>query len=116
MWISRQLKNDAVQPRAERGNVLVSNDDGFGAGGTVAMRDVKSYAPYGYTSAPPVGEEVMLLPSTDGQVLIGTRASSSVEAGEIMIKSLGGAYIHLKNDGSIVLNGLVIDKNGVIHN
>jgi hypothetical protein len=34
--------------------------------------------------------------------------------GEVKITSLSGAYIHLKNDGSIELNGLLISKEGKI--
>ena len=39
-----------------------------------------------------------------------------IESGEVKISSLGGAYIILKNNGDIVLNGLVIDSRGVIQN
>lgn len=114
MWISKRLRNAMTEPKAERGNVILSDSDGVEAGGTITTRNVHSYLPYGYNSTPPIGEEVMLLPSTDGQVLIGARATCDIEGGEVIISSLGGAKIHLKNDGSIVLNSLVIDKNGVI--
>lgn len=116
MWISRRLRDAISEPRAEKGSIILANSDSVEAGGTVATRDVQSYLPYGYMSKPPVGQEVMLLPSTDGQVLIGAKADCRVESGEVVISSLGGAKIQLKNDGTIVLNSLVIDKNGVIQN
>lgn len=116
MWISKRLRDAMSQPKAERGNVILSGKDGVEAGGTVTTRNVESYLPYGYQSTPPVGEDVMLLPAMDGQVIIGTKSNPSTEAGEIIIRSLGGATIQLKNDGSIVLNSLVIDRNGVINN
>lgn len=114
MWISKRLRDAVAQPRAERGNVILASDNGLGASGTISNRDVGVYQPYGYASTPPVGEEVMLLPSSDGQVLIGSKSQSQCDAGEVVITSLGGAKIELKNDGTIVLNSLVIDKNGVI--
>ncbi len=114
MWISRRLRDAMSQPKAERGNVILSGENGVEAGGTITTRGVASYLPYGYQCTPPVGEDVMLLPAMDGQVIIGARAQNAGESGEITICSLGGAKIELKNDGSIVLNSLVIDKNGVI--
>lgn len=116
MWISRRLRQATTQPKAERGSVILANDNGLEAGGTISTRDVSVYQPYGFSSVPPVGEEVMLLPSSDGQVVIGAKSSNSCDAGEVVITSLGGAKIMLKNDGTIVLNSLVIDKNGVIVN
>lgn len=114
MWMSKMLaKNENVRT-AEKGSVTLSSDI-LEASGTVKTRDIESYAPYGYQSAPPVGEEVMLLPSSDGQVSLGSKVScSQLEAGEIRLCSKGGASIVLKNDGSVVINSLVIDKNGVI--
>lgn len=41
---------------------------------------------------------------------------NDIESGEIKIVSKGGAYIILKNNGDIVLNGLVINSGGVIQN
>lgn len=116
MWISKRLSEAITQPRAERGNVTIANDNGVEAGGTVTTRGVQCYMPYGYTSTPPVGKEVMMLPSSDGQVIIGSKSDSHCNAGEVVISSLGGARIELKNDGTIVLNSLVIDRNGEIKN
>lgn len=116
MWISKRLRDALAEPKAEKGNVILADNNSIAAGGTVATRNVQPYLPYGYNSTPPVGQEVMLLPSTDGQVLIGAKADCNIEVGEVVITSLGGAKIQLKNDGTIVLNSLVIDKNGVIQN
>ena len=45
----------------------------------------------------------------------GTKAvQSNLKNGEIKICSLSGAYILLRSDGSVVINGAVIDKNGKI--
>ena len=41
---------------------------------------------------------------------------SKLESGEVELRSLGGAYILLKNNGDVVINGLVINRQGVIEN
>lgn len=115
MWLSRMLSKQNNAEKAEKGSVTISKSDLLEADSSVNTRNLGSYAPYGYSSAAPVGEEVILVPSSDGQVAVGTRCKENeLESGEIKITSLGGANIILKNDGSVVINSLVIDKNGVI--
>lgn len=116
MWISRRLHSQSNQQGAERGRVTLSGNDGIEAGATYSTRDVGMYMPYGYSSSPPVGSEAILLASADGQVLVGTKMEHSCDSGEVVICSMGGARIELKNDGTIRLNSLVIDRNGEIHN
>lgn len=115
MWLSKMLsKNYSVQ-KAEKGNVTISENKNFETVSSVNSRNLNSYAPYGYAAVPPVGEEVILIPASDGQVALGTKCeASALESGEIKITSLGGAEIILKNDGSVVINSMVIDKDGVI--
>lgn len=117
MWLSKMLSRSDTSDKAEKGRVTLSGADGFEAGSSVTSRNINAYAPYGYNSLAPVGEEVILLPSSDGQVAMGTKNdSTSLESGEIKITSKGGAYIILKNDGSVIINSLKIDKNGVMNN
>lgn len=116
MWISKMISKSEKEQKAEKGCITLSNNS-VEAQGTVKSRNIDSFTPYGYQSVVPVGEEVMLLPSSDGQVMIGSRcADSSLKSGEVRISSLGGASIVLKNDGSVIINSLVINKNGVIQN
>jgi phage gp45-like len=97
--------------------VTISSSQGIEAGATVNSRHINSYSPYGFESTPPVGEEVIIIPSSDGQVALGTKnAPSSLKSGEVRLSSVGGASIVLKNDGTIAINSLVIDKNGVVKN
>jgi hypothetical protein len=58
----------------------------------------------------------MLLSKGDGQqAAIGTLMNGgTVKPGEIKITASSGAYIYLKSDGSVVINGMEIDRNGVI--
>lgn len=116
MWMSKRIVATSEKEVAEKGKVTLS-DNQLEAGATVTRRNIDSYAPYGYKSVPPVDEDVIMLESNDGAVVLGTLSKDEdIESGEVKISSLGGAYIILKNNGDIVLNGLVIDSRGVIQN
>lgn len=116
MWMSKRIVATSENEVAEKGKVTLS-DNQLEAGATVTRRNIDSYAPYGYKSVPPVDEDVIMLESNDGAVVLGALSKDeNIESGEVKISSLGGAYIILKNNGDIVLNGLVIDSRGVIQN
>lgn len=116
MWMSKRIVATLEKEVAEKGKVTLS-DNQLEAGATVIRRNIDSYAPYGYKSVPPVDEDVIMLESNDGAVVLGALSKDEdIESGEVKISSLGGAYIILKNNGDIVLNGLVIDSRGVIQN
>lgn len=116
MWMSKRIMATSEKEVAEKGKVTLS-DNQLEAGATVTRRNIDSYAPYGYKSIPPVDEDVIMLESNDGAVVLGALSKDEdIESGEVKISSLGGAYIILKNNGDIVLNGLVIDSRGVIQN
>lgn len=117
MWLSKMISKSNSSSVAESGNVTIASADSIEANATVNGRNLPTYSPYGYNSVTPVGEEVILIPSSSGQVAVGARSySAELESGEICISSKGGAKIILKNDGSVVINSVVIDKNGVINN
>lgn len=116
MWMSKRIVATSEKEVAEKGKVTLS-DNQLEAGATVTRRNIDSYAPYGYKSVPPVDEDVIMIESNDGAVVLGALSKDEdIESGEVKISSLGGAYIILKNNGDIVLNGLVIDSRGVIQN
>ena len=116
MWMSKRIVATSDKEVAEKVKVTLS-DNQLEAGATVTRRNIDSYAPYGYKSVPPVDEDVIMLESNDGAVVLGALSKDEdIESGEVKISSLGGAYIILKNNGDIVLNGLVIDSRGVIQN
>lgn len=119
MWISKNITSSKAEEKAERASVTLYDyeSDNIEAGSTIVNRGVESYTPYGYSCGVPVGEDVMIIPSDGGQAMIGTLSKSSgLKSGEIKISSKGGATIILRNDGSIELNSLVINRNGVIEN
>ncbi len=106
MWISRKLSHKTENQKAEKGRITISSPTALEAGASLNSRSLIQYAPYGYSCAAPTGEEVMLIPCSEGQAALGTiMKGEGLEAGEIMIKSRGGASIKLANDGCIYLNG-----------
>lgn len=116
MWISKNIAGMGYESLAERGSVTLSSNE-FEAGSTCTQRSIDTFAPYGYQSKAPVGQQVMILPSSDGQAVIGSLCSyKDLDSGEIRIISKGGATILLKNDGTIQLNSLTISKEGVVTN
>ena len=71
------------------------------------------FLPSGYQSLPPEGELGLLLPLGDGYLLAGTACTpQGLEPGEIRLQSAGGAWIHLKNTGEVLINGLTILPDG----
>lgn len=117
MWLSKAISKGAADNRAQKGSVTISGLSSIEAQSVSNAKSLSAYAPYGYAASAPSGEEVIVLPSSDGEIALGTRAKDAdIEAGEVAITSLGGAKIVLKNDGSVVINSLVIDRNGVIQN
>ena len=115
MWLSKMLSKGSHHQQAERGAVTVSDAAAPEASASLGARSAVSCMPYGYCSRAPVGEEVLVLPCADGNAVLGTAAkSTALASGEVQITSKGGACILLKNDGSVVINSLTIDKEGRI--
>ncbi len=116
MWISRQFSKHQTQPTVQAGISTMNSEGRIEAVSTGTERDIKMYAPYGYSFSVPAGVE-MLLSRCDGQQsAVGVLMNGAeVRCGEIMISAASGAYIYLKHNGSVVINGLEIDRNGVMH-
>ena len=89
MWIAENLsKNSINKPTAESGNVVMSE---IGNNAIIAS-----------------GEHIGL-PLADKEVCVGVISEvSSVQPGEILLKSKGGAEVYLKNDGSVYINGVKV--------
>ncbi len=68
-------------------------------------KNLRQVHPYGIYFVYPNGENIEL----DEKKILGsvdeTDERENLEAGEILIKSMGGAKIVLKNDGKVVING-----------
>lgn len=108
MWITDYItKNSMANPNPEKGNVVSCSGGSTAVMSSGEHKGLKTAAPYGIISVPPIGEEAVVLPLNDSEVCIGVVAKSNeLEPGELMLCSKGGASIVLKNDGSILINGI----------
>ena len=112
MWLNKNY-NSQAENFAEKGTVTLGGTTNVDAG--EGARNAEVYAPYGYSFCAPAGEEVLIIGSPFGGAVAGTKAAqSNLKNGEIKICALSGAYILLRADGSVVINGAVISKNGKI--
>lgn len=116
MWISQQISKEHAEPSIQSGRVTLNGSGGLEAVSTGVDRSVDVFSPFGYAYCVPPNTD-MLLASFDGkQGALGIAMNAeSLDAGEIKITSPFGAYIHLKKDGSVVINGVVISKTGEIN-
>jgi len=72
-------------------------------------RNLPVYAPGGYAWRPRFGDEVLVIKCADeslGVVSALCNPGEELEGGEVLIYS-GGASIHLKNDGRVLISGEV---------
>lgn len=116
MWISRRMLENEEKQTVQPGRVTLNKNGRVEAVSTGVERDVEIYSPFGYCFSLPKGSEMLLVQSADGQAAIGVKHSAeNIFPGEIKISSPSGAYIYLKKDGSVVINGLEIGKDGVIN-
>lgn len=118
MWLSRRF-NKPVPFFAESGTVTSAEKGKTEATSSLCTKDVSNYAPYGYSYSLPVGQELLLVNCRNGGAGAGVKmnGNSNLECGEIMIKSLGGAGICLKNDGTVVINDcFTFTRSGTIIN
>lgn len=118
MWLSRRFRKSGSS-LAETAVVTAANGGKTEATADMCAKDVSTYAPYGYSYAVPFGQEILLINGENGSKGAGIKMNTDekLENGEIMIKSLGGASICLKNNGEVVINNsLTIAKNGVVIN
>lgn len=117
MWISRQITKTQESTALQSAVSTLNSNGEVEAVSTGAERSIHIYAPYGYSFSLPAGVDMLLTKSDGEQAAIGTlMKNSGIKAGEIKITAASGAYIHLKNDGTVVINGLQIDRDGVIVN
>lgn len=105
MWISQKMiAAQKQQPVAELAQVT----------GAASMQGVNTYrgvpvaAPWGVASQPPNSAQAVVVSTGSGPACVGTLAESkSLEPGELLLYSSGGAEIYLKNNGEVVINGQI---------
>ena len=116
MWLSKAFKS-TQSFAAEKGTVAIGGSSTLNTSSTMQSASVQSYAPYGYSSFAPAGEEILIINSADGGVGAGVMMrDDALDEGEISIRSRGGACVRLKKDGTVEINGFVFTSDGVIKN
>ena len=116
MWLSKKISENVKENKdfvvgkitdIKGTNVSIQSDQEY--------RDVPFISPFGVSHIPSIGDKVILGPLNSGYVCFGTieidrdvDAHPSLDTGEIMISSKGGASVVLKNTGQILINGEVL--------
>ena len=93
--------------------VTFSESGDFGAARESERRGMPVFSARGIAYRPCEGDNLLLIPVDGADVCAGVLAAAEgLEAGELSLTSSGGARIHLKNNGEVVINGLVITREG----
>lgn len=113
MWISKKLAAESRETDLQTGKSTLNSNGRVEVVSSSVNRNVDMYAPYGYSFSLPAGNNVLLAKGDGGQIGIGVSVDSNeLKTGEIKITSSSGGYIHIRQDGSVVINGLIINRNG----
>ena len=117
MWLSKKLA--AYRAAEQEGTVADMGVTTIGGASASVMtrgeqRDLEIFAPGGLVWQPRAGDTVLVIKGGVGcqEHCVVAAATSPVAPedmapGELFLYSVGGASIHLKNDGSIALKGTV---------
>lgn len=105
MWLTRQFEQKSG---AQVTSGEVSGGETLTVNGESVHVAPELILPYGFSSTPPAGNQAVML----GGMCAGVSAvqDSRLEEGEVCLYSSGGAEILLKNDGTVVINGQVFEK------
>lgn len=115
MWISKQISRQQDNTINQTGSSKSNSNGSIDVTSSGACRNVETYTPYGYNYSLPISQDVFLTRCDGEQTCLGVRlCGDGLASGEIKITASSGAYIHLRQDGSVVINGLTINKDGVI--
>lgn len=110
MWITSHIaKNSRTVSPAAKGSILGASGGSVEVDTSLRHINLPVVAPYGIAYVPPAGEGAVLVPTDSGEACVGVVAPKvqNLKAGELMLYSAGGAFIVLKNDGTVNINGTV---------
>ncbi len=86
----------------------------FGATGQREYRGLNLFAPAGISYLPAEGARLLILHAGDNPLCAGVAANSAgLLPGELRLEA-GGGYIYLRQNGDVVINSVVIRKNGTM--
>ncbi len=108
------MREESSSRTVETGVVTMNDAGALEAVGSGVSRNVDVFSPYGYSYSLPAGEKMLMAENGASQAGLGVMMNESVKTGEIKIANPFGAYIYLKEDGSVVINGLTVTKNGEV--
>lgn len=85
----------------------------FGAVSAAEQRGMAVFSPRGIAYSPCEGDNLLLITADGTDVCAGVlNSAQGLMPGELRLASAGGAVIHLKNNGDLLLNGITITKDG----
>ncbi|XOQ42950.1 MAG: Lipoprotein [Clostridium sp.] len=108
MWITQKIiSSQTSKPAAEMAKVTGTAQ----AQGANEYRSLPFAGPWGIAYQPPNAAQAVIVSTNAGDTCIGTLAAKKrLMPGELLLYSSGGAEIYLKNNGDIVINGQVFEK------
>lgn len=108
-------RND--QPQPQIAEVTGVREGLFSTMGQDSTEGLPLFAPAGVAWLPAEGEQVLLMPFEGAYLCVGALCKpQGLAAGELILKSAGGASIRLKNNGEVVINTLRITPDGQLIN
>ena len=108
MWISQKMGALEQSGAQTQMGEVTNNVDGITVQAVGQYSNIPIVSPWGITYLPPKGTKVLVLETDDTTVCAGAVLNTTgLAAGELMLRSSGGACIHLKNNGEVVINGQV---------
>lgn len=108
MWLSKEIVSGENQKNTTFfGKVTEADSTNLNIQTEIENRNPQVVSPYGVVSVPNVGSKVVMTKVEDDFLLSGTlQDNTSLEPGELMLYSAGGASIVLKNNGKVLINGI----------
>ena len=107
MWLAKQTFS---HENGKNGNsaktICAASGEDFLVGES-EYRTLPNCGPYGIYTRPPQGKDILILSGRQGEISLGVVEKSNIDlaAGEILLRSAGGASIYLRNDGKVLING-----------
>jgi hypothetical protein len=101
-------KSGNAAPAFTVAQVTYSDSSGFGALGESEKRSVPVFGPRGLRWAPCEGDQVLLVRENGADICLGVLSHGGLAPGELMATTPGGAVLHMKANGEIRLNDMII--------
>ena len=105
----------AEELRLAVGQVSYAGPEGCGVWFDREYRELPLFGPAGIRYQPREGQRALLLSGREGCALLGVLSpgGAMLPPGEIRLEC-GGGWLHLKQNGDVVINGVTITKDGQI--